>query len=187
MMASQTVNAFVSLRLPHELVDALVAVQGEHAERVEPQQPDHMHITLGFLHDADAGTLADAAATLSSGRWTAPVLRLTGEVRHGSWQLGKDPAYRYDDQVVQKQEQVRLGIERTPELTTLYTQITEHLGIGEDSFWPHVTLGVARQDFPVTDAAAMNLPSMAKPAPSVELQQEITVSDFRVLVATSLA
>ncbi|WP_369199435.1 2'-5' RNA ligase family protein [Streptomyces sp. PU-14G] len=186
-MASQTVNAFVSLRLPCELVDSLVTVQGEHADRVEPQRPDHMHITLGFLHDADAGTLADAAAVLSGGHWTAPVLRLTGEVRHGSWRLQKDPAYRYDDQVVQKQEQVRLGIERTPELTTLSTQITERLGIAEDGFWPHVTLGLARKDFPVGDAEAMSVPSVAKPALSVELQQEITVSDFRVLVANHLA
>jgi 2'-5' RNA ligase len=185
-VSGHTVNAFVSLRLPPELVEALVDLQTSHETRVQPQQREHMHITVGFLHDADAGRLADAAALLTAGTWPAPELRLTGEVRHGSWQLQKDPAYRYDESVVQKQEQVRLGIAETAELATLYTDITEPLGIAEDGFWPHVTLGLARDDFPVSETEAMELPAHRKAAPYVELQQEVSVTEFRTLTRNAL-
>ncbi|MBT2399818.1 2'-5' RNA ligase family protein [Streptomyces sp. ISL-100] len=87
MPSARTANAFFSLRVPAELVDALVELQRVHQEHIEPQQRDHMHITLGFLHDADAVTLADAAALLSERTWPTPTIRMSGEVRHGSWQL----------------------------------------------------------------------------------------------------
>lgn len=180
-MSSGTVNAFVSLRLPPELVDSLVDLQKTQETRVRPQQRDHMHITLGFLHDADASRLADAAALLIAGTWPAPELRLTGHVRHGSWQLQKNPDYRYDESVVQQQEQVRLGIAETAELAALYTDITASLGIAEDGFWPHVTLGLARDDFPMSETEAMELPAHKKAAPCVELQQEVSVTEFRPL------
>ncbi|MFJ5039373.1 hypothetical protein [Streptomyces parvulus] len=182
MANGRTVNAFLSLRLPPPLVEALVALQREQRERVDPQDPDRMHVTLGFLHDADAARLADAAALLSAGDWTAPRVRLTGEVRHGSWRLQKDPAYRHDARTVQRQEQVRLGIEHTPELAALYDGLVRRLGVAEGDFWPHLTLGLAKYDFPAAEAEAVDLPSMAEPAPVVELQQELSVTDFRVLV-----
>ncbi|MEU6568237.1 2'-5' RNA ligase family protein [Streptomyces parvulus] len=182
MANGRTVNAFLSLRLPPPLVEALVALQREQRERVDPQDPDRMHVTLGFLHDADAARLADAAALLSAGDWTAPRVRLTGEVRHGSRRLQKDPAYRHDARTVQRQEQVRLGIEHTPELAALYDGLVRRLGVAEGDFWPHLTLGLAKYDFPAAEAEAVDLPSMAEPAPVVELQQELSVTDFRVLV-----
>ncbi|MEV0375430.1 2'-5' RNA ligase family protein [Streptomyces sp. NPDC050636] len=68
MTTSATVNVFFSLRVPSELVDALVGLQDGHKDRIDPQQPEHMHITLGFLHQADAGRLADASAGWREGR-----------------------------------------------------------------------------------------------------------------------
>lgn len=103
-------------------------------------------------------------------------------MRHGSWRLQKDPAYRYDARTVQRQEQVRLGIEHTPELATLYTGTVRRLGIEEDDFWPHLTLGLAKYDFPTEEAESMNLPSVTGAASGVELQQEMSVTEFRVLV-----
>ncbi|MFF8676754.1 2'-5' RNA ligase family protein [Streptomyces sp. NPDC015237] len=182
MANDRTVNAFLSLRLPPPLVDALVALQETQRERVDPQDRDRIHVTLGFLHDADAGRLADAAALLSDGDWAAPRVRLTGEVRHGSWRLQKDPAYRYDSRTVQRQEQVRLGIEHTQELATLYAGTVRRLGIEEGDFWPHLTLGLAKYDFPTEEAEAMDLPSVTGAASGVELQQEMSVTEFRVLV-----
>ncbi|MDJ1137235.1 2'-5' RNA ligase family protein [Streptomyces iconiensis] len=182
MAHAQTVNAFFSLRLPSELVDALVELQRGREDRIEPQQRDHMHITLGFLHDADAGKLADAAALLTGRTWPTPSISLTGEVRHGSWKLQKDPAYRYDEDLIQKQEQVRLGIENTPELAEIQKDITGPLEIAEEQFWPHVTLGLARDDFPASSARDMQLPSVKAAAPSVDLQQEMSTTEFRILV-----
>ncbi|MEV3988857.1 hypothetical protein AB0J57_08095 [Streptomyces sp. NPDC049837] len=186
MANSPTTNVFFSLRVPPGLVDALVDLQGTCSDRVEPQERDHIHITLGFMHDADAGRLADAAALLSGRAWPTPAITLTGEVRHGSWKLSKDPAYRYDEDVIQRQEQVRLGVEHNPELAEIQTEITRGLGIEEDGFWPHVTLGLAREDFPTAEVKGMTLPSVKEPAPSVDLQQEMSVTDFRVLVRREL-
>ncbi|MER7773927.1 hypothetical protein ABTZ21_02810 [Streptomyces sp. NPDC096191] len=84
------------------------------------------HVTLGFLHDVDAGRLADAAA--------------------------------------------------------LYTDTVRRLGIEEGDFWPHLALGLAKYDFPTEEAEAMNLPSVTGAASGVELQLEISVTEFRVLV-----
>ncbi|WP_171162945.1 2'-5' RNA ligase family protein [Streptomyces sp. I05A-00742] len=187
MAADRTVNVFFSLDVPSGLLDALADLQTSHQERVEPQQREHIHITLGFVHDADAARLADAAALVSGRTWPAPVVRLTGEVRHGSWQLRKNPSYRYDDELVQKQEQIRLGVEHTPELGEIYAGITEPLGIAEDGFWPHVTLGLAREDLPVGEVKAMDLPSAGEVAPGLNLQQELSVTDFRILVRRELA
>ncbi|WP_329595052.1 hypothetical protein OG195_40910 [Streptomyces sp. NBC_01362] len=61
-------------------------------------------------------TLNETRTLLTAGAWRAPVVSLTGEVRHGSWALTKNPAYRYDEEVVQKGEQVRLGVEHNDEL-----------------------------------------------------------------------
>ncbi|MFF7176957.1 2'-5' RNA ligase family protein [Streptomyces sp. NPDC008121] len=116
MAKDHTTNAFISLRVPGTLVDALVELQHDCADRVDPQQPEHIHITLGFIGGADDRRLADVRGLVEQGDWPAPVVRLTGEVRHGSWSLRKDPAYRYDEDVVQKGEQVRLGVEHSPEL-----------------------------------------------------------------------
>jgi hypothetical protein len=49
------------------------------------------------------------------------------------------------------------------------TGITQHLGITEEHYWPHVTLGLAPEDFPTTTAKAMNLPSVKAAAPSLDL------------------
>ncbi|WP_181786326.1 hypothetical protein [Streptomyces phytophilus] len=186
MAADPTVNAFFSLHVPGDLVEALVGLQQEQRERVDPQQREHIHITLGFLHNADAARLADAAALLSGGDWPAPVIRPTGEVRHGSWRLQKDPSYHYDGDLVQAQEQVRLGVEHTDELAAIYSGLIDRLGIAEDGFWPHVTLGLARHDFPLAAVTNMPLPTRGSTAPSVDLQQELTATDFRILVRKEL-
>ncbi|MFF9496367.1 2'-5' RNA ligase family protein [Streptomyces flaveolus] len=165
MASSTTVNVFFSLRVPADLMQALVDLQKEHRDLVDPQAREHLHITLGFLHQADAGHLADAAALISSTTWPTPSIRLTGEVRHGSWALQKNPDYHYRDDLVQKGEQVRLGIEFTPELREIQAGITQRLDITEDGYWPHVTLGLARSDLPRTDAEAMHLPTLNAPLP----------------------
>ncbi|GGM06159.1 hypothetical protein GCM10010129_57320 [Streptomyces fumigatiscleroticus] len=65
-------NIFFSLRVPADLVQALVDLQGEQPDRIEPQAREHLHITLGFLHLADAGRLTDAAAVVGSRPWHTP-------------------------------------------------------------------------------------------------------------------
>ncbi|MFC8373368.1 2'-5' RNA ligase family protein [Streptomyces sp. NPDC057239] len=182
MASSTTVNVFFSLRVPSDLVQALVDLQKEQRDLVDPQAREHLHITLGFLHQADAGRLADAAAVVSSTSWPTPTVRLTGEVRHGSWALQKNPDYRYRDDLVQKGEQVRLGVEFTPELRKVQAGITQRLDIVEEGYWPHVTLGLARSDLPREKAEAMHLPTLSAPSPGLDLQQEITATDFRVLI-----
>ena len=93
-MTRTQINVFFSFRPPVELTEALVDVQGAYEERIEPQSREHMHITLAYLAGVDAGRLADAAALISSGTWPGAPLTLTGEIRHGSWELQKDPHYR---------------------------------------------------------------------------------------------
>ncbi|MFD7711999.1 2'-5' RNA ligase family protein [Streptomyces sp. NPDC059785] len=183
---SQTTNAFICLRVPGSLVDALVELQHQCPDQVDPQEAEHIHITLGFLHGADEDKLAAVRTLIEQGTWTAPRIRLTGEVRHGSWSLGKDPAYHYDEDTVQEGEQVRLGVENTPELARLHDEITQGLNIVEDGFWPHVTLGLARRDFPVAQAKALELPSAEGPAPSVDVQQEVSSTRFALLVRKDL-
>ncbi|MFC5239549.1 hypothetical protein [Streptomyces atrovirens] len=187
MASSTTVNVFFSLRVPADLVQTVVDLQKEQRDRVNPQAREHLHITLGFLHQADAGRLADAAAVISSTTWPTPTIRLTGEVRHGSWALQKNPDYRYRDDLVQKGEQVRLGVELTSELREVQTGITQRLDITEDGYWPHVTLGLARCDFPRSEAEAMRLPTLSAPSAGLDMQQEITATDFRILINRPLA
>ncbi|MGX1560101.1 2'-5' RNA ligase family protein [Streptomyces sp. NPDC055506] len=182
MASGRTTNAFICLRVPSELVDALVDLQREFQDRVDPQYPEHIHITLGFLHGADDRKLADARSFISEGVWSAPAVRLTGEVRHGSWTLRKNPSYRYDEATVQMGEQVRLGVEHSPELARIQQDITQHLNIVEDGFWPHVTLGLAREDFPASEVKALRLPSVSGAAPAVDMQQEASATSFTTLV-----
>ncbi|GKQ38478.1 2'-5' RNA ligase family protein [Streptomyces sp. A012304] len=186
MASGQTTNAFICLRVPGTLVDALVDLQRDCQDRVDPQHPEHIHITLGFVHGADERKLADVRTLVGQGEWPAPVVRLTGEVRHGSWSLQKDPAYRYDEDVVQKTEQVRLGVEHSPELARIQEEITQGLDIVEDGFWPHVTLGLAREDFPAAEAKALKLPSTSGPAPSVDVQKEVSPVAFTLLARREL-
>jgi 2'-5' RNA ligase len=187
MASDQTTNAFICLRVPTSLVDALVDLQGQCKDRVDPQQAEHIHITLGFLHDADERKLADTRALVDRGTWSAPSIRLTGEVRHGSWNLQEDPTYHYDDDIVQKGEQVRLGVELSPELARIREDITQGLDIAEDAFWPHVTLGLAREDIPATDVKSLRLPEVNGPAPSVDVQQEVSPVEFTTLIRKDLA
>ncbi|MEU2062447.1 hypothetical protein [Streptomyces sp. NPDC013455] len=186
MASSATVNIFFSLRIPSDLVQALVDLQKEHRDLIDPQAREHLHITLGFMHQADAGRLADAAAVISSRTWPTPTIRLTGEVRHGSWQLQKNPDYHYRDDLVQQGEQVRLGVDHTAELREIQTDITQRLDIAEDGYWPHLTLGLARSDFPRSDAEALHLPTLSAPAPGLDMQQEMSTTDFRVLITRPL-
>ncbi|MFF8883915.1 hypothetical protein [Streptomyces flaveolus] len=60
--------------------------------------------------------------------------------------------------------------------------ITQRLDITEDDYWPHVTLGLARTDLPRSDAEAMRLPTLHAPSPGLDMQQEITATDFRTLI-----
>jgi hypothetical protein len=138
-MTNTQVNVFFSLRLPVELTEALVDVQGTYEERIEPQPPEHMHITLAYLAGVDAGRLADAAALTSSGTWPAAPLTLTGEIRHGSWELQKDSRYRHDPNTIQTREQVRLGIESRGELTAIRSRLLHSLGVPPGQYWPHIT------------------------------------------------
>ncbi|MFI0812067.1 hypothetical protein [Streptomyces echinatus] len=50
--------------------------------------------------------------------------------------------YRYEENLVQRQEQIRLGVVQTPGLASLQAGITRPLGIAEDDFWPHIRLGL---------------------------------------------
>ncbi|MBT2399817.1 hypothetical protein [Streptomyces sp. ISL-100] len=77
-------------------------------------------------------------------------------------------------------------MENTSELAGIQAEITGRLGIGEDQFWPHVTLGVAREDFPASKATSMSLPSSSEAAPSLDMQQELSATSFRVLVRREL-
>ncbi|MEU2395726.1 2'-5' RNA ligase family protein [Streptomyces sp. NPDC007369] len=179
-------NAFFCLRVPPELVDALVNLQQDCHQRVDPQHPEHIHITLGFLHNADKHQLEQARRLVDNGTWTAPPIRLTGDVRHASWTLANNPGYRHDEQVVQKGEQVRLGVEHSPELARIQEEITRTLNIVEDGFWPHVTLGLAREDFPTAEIKALKIPSLAGPAPSVDMQKEVSATEFTTLARNHL-
>ncbi|QKW08075.1 hypothetical protein HUT18_18490 [Streptomyces sp. NA04227] len=187
MASGRTTNAFICLRIPDELADALVDLQPRCRERVDPQHREHMHITLGFLHDADERKLTETRSLLTGGTWPAPVVRLTGQVRHGSWALTKDPAYRYDEEVVQKGEQVRLGVEHNDELRRLQEEITRGLGIVENGFWPHVTLGLAKEDFAAAQVRDLPLPSASGAAPCVDVQQEVSAVEFTTLVRKDFA
>jgi 2'-5' RNA ligase len=69
MASSTTVDTFFSLRVPSDLEQALVDLQKEHRDLIGPQAREHLPITLGFLHQAGAGRLADAAAVISSRTW----------------------------------------------------------------------------------------------------------------------
>lgn len=169
------------------MVDALVGLQRQCQDRVDPQNPEHIHITLGFLHNADEQKLTEARALITAAEWRAPVIHLTGAVRHGSWTLKNNPSYRYDESVVQKGEQVRLGVEHNDELRQIHEEITRGLDIGEDAFWPHVTLGLAMKDFPAAQTQAMQLPPDSGPAPSVDMQREEPTGDFTMLVRKELS
>ncbi|MEU6807343.1 hypothetical protein [Streptomyces neyagawaensis] len=56
-------NIFFSLGTPADVVQGLVGPQKEHRDLVDLQAREHLHITLGFLHQADA------AAVISSRTW----------------------------------------------------------------------------------------------------------------------
>ncbi|WP_404199187.1 2'-5' RNA ligase family protein [Streptomyces tauricus] len=186
MASPQTTNAFICLKVPEQLIDALAGLQQQCHNRVDPQNPEHIHITLGFLHEADEQKLADTRALISSGKWQAPLVRLTGQVRHGSWALKKNPLYHYDEQTVQKGEQVRLGVEHNDELRRIQEEITQGLDIVEEDFWPHLTLGLAMEDFPAAQTSGMDLPTVSGPAPSVDVQQEVSTAEFTTLVHKDL-
>ena len=186
-MTSDCVNLFFSLRLPTELADVLIEVQNDWTDLLEPQAREHMHITLAYLPRVEAGRLAEAAALISTGTWTAVPIVLTGEITHGSWELQKDPRYRYDPDTVQAQEQIRLGVQPNTELTTVRTRLLSHLGIPDSQYWPHVTLGLARRDAPASSVLTMQPPAGVAAAAGLELQQEITTTHFRVLARATLA
>lgn len=186
MASDNTTNAFICIKVPEGLVDALADLQQQCQDRVDPQNREHIHVTLGFLHGADEQKLADTRTLVSGGAWAAPVIRLTGEVRHGSWALKKNPSYRYDEETVQKGEQVRLGIEHNDELRRIQEDITQGLDIVEEGFWPHVTLGLAMEDFPPARISDMRLPSFSGPAPSVDVQREVSAVEFTTLVRKEL-
>lgn len=171
---------------PHRAVEALSGPQQDCRDYVDPQEPEHIHITLGFVHGADERKPADVRSLVEQGTWPAPAVRLTGEVRHGSWSLRKDPAYRYDEDTVQTGEQVRLGVERNPEPARLHEEITQDLDIAEDGFWPHVTLGLARKDFPAVKVTSLDLPQVGGPAPGVDVQRETSSTEFTTLVRKDL-
>jgi 2'-5' RNA ligase len=186
LASGSTTNAFICLRVPGGLIEALVDLQKQCRGLVDPQNREHIHITLGFLHGADEERLADARTLVSSSMWAAPVIRLTGEVRHGSWALKKNPAYRYDEHTVQKGEQVRLGVEHNDELRRIQEDITQGLDIVEEGFWPHVTLGLAMEDFAPARISGLQMPATSGPAPSVDVQQEVSAVEFSTLVRKSL-
>jgi 2'-5' RNA ligase len=178
---STQVTIFYSLRLPGRLTDALVGLQGKYEDRIEPQDRQHMHVTLAFPGRVEANRLADAAALLNDGSWPAVPLGFTGEVRHGSWELRKDPGYRHRPETVQTGEQVRLGIEPVAELTAVHSRLRQGLDLPHEDFWPHVTLGLARRDIPTGELLPLPLPEGTVTAAGLELQQELTASRFRVL------
>ncbi|MGI5472742.1 hypothetical protein [Streptomyces sp. CA-132043] len=186
MADGRTVNAFFSLQIPTQLVEGVIALQ-QQREAVQPQEREEIHITLAFLHDADAAKLADAAALTSGQAWPVPRIRFTGEVRHGSWDLQKNPDYHYDEATVQKGEQIRLGVEPVQELLDLYADLTGNLGGAEDSYWPHVTLGVARVDIPTSELADLDIPTASGPARSLDLRQAGSATHFRILVRRDLS
>ncbi|NLU67751.1 hypothetical protein [Streptomyces sp. HNM0574] len=181
MTDARTVNAFFSLQIPTALEDGMIPLQQQH-RTLEPQQREEIHITLAFLAGADAPKLADAAALTSGRTWPLPRISFTGEVRHGSWT--RDPAYHYDENTVQQGEQIRLGVEPVPELLGIYSELTGNLGITEDGYWPHVTLGVARENFPAAALRDLPVPTGGGPARSLDLRQ--AGGDFRVLVRRGL-
>ncbi|MEU7484062.1 hypothetical protein [Streptomyces sp. NPDC042319] len=185
MADGRTINAFFSLHIPTELVDGVIALQQER-DAVQAQKREEIHITLAFLHDADAAKLADAAALTSGKTWPVPRIRFSGEVRHGSWDLQKNPDYHYDDATIQKGEQIRLGVEPVQELLDLYADLTSTLGGKEDTYWPHVTLGIAREDIPAASMADLDIPSEGGPARSLDLRQA-GGSTFRILVRRDLS
>ncbi|GAB2814897.1 2'-5' RNA ligase family protein [Streptomyces daliensis] len=186
MEDARTVNAFFSLQIPTRLVEGVVALQ-EQRETVRPQRRDEIHITLTFLHEADAVKLADAAALASGKTWPVPSIRFTGEVRHGSWDLQRNPDYRYDEATAQKGEQIRLGVEPVPELLGIHADLTRNLGGAEEDYWPHVTLGLAREDIPASSMEDLDIPSESGPARSLDLRQAGGESGFRILVRRPLA
>jgi 2'-5' RNA ligase len=168
------------------LVNALIEVQNGCTDLIEPQAREHMHITLAYLPRVDAGRLAEAAAFISTGTWTGVPVVLTGEIKHGSGELQKDPRYRYDPDTVQAREQVRLGVQPKAELTAVRARLLSHLGIPDSQYWPHVTLGLARRDAPASSVLTMQLPAGVAAATGLELQQEITTIHFRVLARATL-
>lgn len=181
MAEEQTITAFTSLEIPTRLVDSMITMQ-QGRDEMEPQHRDAIHLTLAFLGRLDAEKLADAAAFLSGKTWTAPLIRFTGQVRHGSWALKSDPDYHYDEATIQKGEQIRLGIEPVPELLGIYSDLTRNLGGAEDDYWPHVTLGVARRDVPAASMNTLDIPRQGGPARSLDLRQESEEAHHRVLV-----
>ncbi|GAA3290100.1 hypothetical protein GCM10020295_03570 [Streptomyces cinereospinus] len=183
----ETTNAFFCLRVPPALVDALVDLQRHCDDVVGPQHPEHIHITLGFLHNADKHKLRQAKALVPERSWAAPTIRLTGDVRHGSWTLARNPAYRHDEEVVQRGEQVRLGVEHSPELTRIQEETTRGLDIVEDGFRPHVTLGLAGGDFPTAEVTALEPPPTAARPPRVDTRKEVSATEFTVMVRKDLA
>ncbi len=174
------------VRVPTGLVNALIEVQHDWTDLVEPQAREHMHITLAYLPSVDADRLAEAAALISTGTWTAVPIALTGEIKHGSWELQKNPGYRYDPDTVQAGEQIRLGVQSNAELAAVRARLLSHLDIPYNSYWPHVTLGLARRDAPVSSVLTTRLPAGMAAAAGLELQQEITTTHFRVLSRAAL-
>lgn len=185
-MTNAKINVFFSLRPASQLTETLTELQGDYDDRVEPQSPEHMHITLAYLADVDVHRLADAAALVSADTWPSAPITLTGDIRHGSWELQKDPDYRYDPDTVQTGEQIRLGVEHNAALAAIRSRLLQHLQLPESQYWPHITLGLARHDMPAASLIPMPLPTTSAVAASLELQQEITVTHFRVLARTAL-
>jgi 2'-5' RNA ligase len=180
------INIFFSLRPAPQLTRALTELQSNYGDRVEPQRPGHMHITLAYLADVDVHRLADAAALISAGTWPSTPITLTGDIRHGSWELQKNPDYHYDPETVQTREQIRLGVEHNAGLTTIRSHLLRHLQIPQRQYWPHITLGLARHDMPAASLIPIPLRTPSTAASSLELQQEITTTHFRVLVRAAL-
>lgn len=180
-MTSAGINVFFSLRPPPHLTKALTEVQRGCEGQVEPQSPEHMHITLAYLAGVDVHRLADAAALTSTDTWPATPITLTGEVRHGSWELQKNPDYRHNPDVIQAREQIRLGVRHNAELAEARSRLLQVLKVPESQYWPHITLGLARHDIPAASLIPLPLPTAATAAASLELQHEITATHFRVL------
>ncbi|MFB4419481.1 hypothetical protein C5F59_000120 [Streptomyces sp. QL37] len=100
--------------------------------------------------------------------------------------MQNDPAHRYDENIGQRREQIRLGIDYSPEPASVQEDITHGLNIVEDDFWPHVTLGLARENIEASAISGLQLPVVSCPAPSVDAQQEVSPAEFTTLIRKDL-
>lgn len=196
-MADQELkNLFISLEVPTKLRDDLLHAQSLLPEGKFNLQPaEQIHLTMGYFRGVDPEKESQLREMISSicAKFDNMSLKLNGQLAHNSWvRMREDPNYKFNEAQLQKQEQVRLGLELNEGLVDLYRQIAQQAketGLlpqnAPETFSPHITIAEAKEDMSMNDIPKPDI-SGEYTAELITLQREIDSLHFEILESYQL-